>query len=389
MMSASCWKRRGESFMLRKWKLVAAVAVMTVSMIMPSAAVYAATVSEKTIEVPGGEKKHTVIAYGQSIAIAYPDGRTEIIANNPSGRIDVMVDGTVTKGIGTVVIPAHNGTNMVLEEGSFIVNGISDEQAQALKNKVAEGLAVDTPVASASAIESGEGMQGVKAFAIDAKDGLLASDGSAAPASALPEMQVKTPEVVYQAFTEAVEEGIRAQEEAAQREAEAVARREEETEADEEENSNGVTGRCVHEWEPYELDVIILDDGTKCATGPFFKCTKCGTTMWLAENMHTHGEDYCEYCGYNNRGERASGSSSSKCVDGGEHDFEDIVVPTSSRSPIIDGSYRFCHTGLIHECKKCGIINTTDAATNEHGDEFCPYCGFNQYGETAEGTPLG
>lgn len=375
--------------MLRKWKLLAAAVVMTVSMIMPSVAVCAATVSQETIEVPGGEKRHTVVAYGKSIAIVYPDGRTEIIANNPSGRIDVMIDGKVTKGIGMVIIPAQNGTNMVLEEGSFIVNGITDEQAGALKNMVVQSLTADTPVASASAIEGGEGMQGARAFAIDAKGGLLASDGSAAPASVLPEMQVKTPEVVYQAFSEAIEEGIRAQEEAEQkaREEEAAAGRDDEDTvvSDEESSCNGVTGMCVHEWEPYDLDVdvIILDNKTKCATGPFSKCTKCGTVMWLTENMHTHGEEHCQYCGYDMYGNYLS----QECAGGGQHTLEDIVFPDDN--PLVAGDYTYCKTGLVHECTKCNVIDTKDAITHEHGEDYCEYCGYNIRGERAEGTPLG
>lgn len=299
-------------FMLRKWKVLAAAAVMAVSMIMPSAAVYAAELSQETIEVSGGEKRHTVVAYGKAVAIVYPDGRTDIIANNPSGKIDVMIDGNVTKGMGTVVIPARNGTNIVLEEGSFIVNGITDEQADKLKNMVAAGMAADAPVASALAIEGGEGMQGARAFDIDAKGGLLASDGSAASVSVLSEVRIKTPDVVYREFSEAMEESVRAQEEAAriERAIEAAARREKEeatgTEDEDYLQDCAISGHtfvdCIY---PDDSPLTHIDNLGNCYTGLVRMCTKCYILDFNDAIEHIHGEDYCKYCGYNIHGEKA------------------------------------------------------------------------------------
>lgn len=354
--------------MFKKWKLTAAAVAMTASILLPSTLAYAVEVSEETIEVTGEKEMHTVIAFGKSIAIVYSDGKTAIIANNLSGRIDVMIDGKVTKGIGIVVIPAQSGTNLVMEEDSFIVNGISDSQVEALKKMVMENLSAERLITSAAMIENGGGMQGVKAFSIDAKGTLHDSNGDKAPVGVLQGMQVKTPEVAYQSFVEEMQESIRIeQEESAQKaeEEQAVS------------SDNGVTSWCIHEWEPYDLDILHFTDRSKCATGPFYKCTKCRMLTWWNENTHIHGEDYCEYCGYNMYGN----TSSSECTGGGIHEYEDYNAPSSGKGPIMAGDHKRCWTGLIHECTKCGLLNVTDATENEHGEDYCSFCGYNQNGE--------
>lgn len=404
--------------MLKRTKIWIAVFAMMFAMLIPSALAHAAELSGETIEVPEDGKDHTVAAFGTSIAMVYPNGKMEIIANNPSGRIDVMLDGEVIKGIGLITIHAQNKTNMVLEAGSYFVSNISEQQSDSLKRAVADGLAKDMPVSSPSAIENQNGMQGVNAFVVGQRGELQASDGTAVSAEALSGIQVRTPETAYQEFAEEMEESTRKDQEALQearnRESFSSDVLEEEDTGNEnteekdivgdgntgegntgDENggegniggentgdggSNGVTGGCRHNWEPEEnVKILTLDRGGSCVTPPFYRCTICKTLMWFSQNRHEHNEGPCEYCG---RG----GCTVSE---DGKHDYVEKTFGTDSLRPLLKSDHSSCTTGTIRACTKCNMLNASDLSKADehiHGDDFCEYCGYNKNGER---KPLG
>lgn len=368
--------------MLKRTKIWMTAMILIIAVLTPSALVLAAELSEETVEVPEDGEKHIVVAFGGSIAMVYPDGKMSIIANNPSGRIDVMLDGEVFKGIGLITVPAQNKTNMVLETGSYLVSNISEQQADSLKKAVADGLMNDMPVSSLSAIENQAGMQGVNAFIVGNRGELQTADGMTAPAGALSGIQVKTPEAAYQEFAEEMEESIRKDQEAAQEERNRESLAQDiQVEGDGEEDienkgsgndsSNGVTGVCRHNWELDEsVKVLVLDSGARCATPPFYRCTICNMLMWLNKNTHVHNEEErCEYCGY-------GGDS---CADG-SHNY----VEKQLEEPIVLADRRCCYTGTVEECTKCSRKRMTKADEHIHGDDFCEYCGYNKAGEKKE-----
>ena len=403
--------------MLKRIKIWMTAMALLFAVLLPSVPVFAAELSEETVEVPEDGKKHTVVAFGGSIAMVYPDGKMNVIANNPSGRIDVMLDGEVIKGIGLLTIPAQNKTNMVLEAGSYLVSNVSEQQADALKKAVADSLNNDMPFSDLSVIEEQEGMQGVNAFVVGNWGKLQTADGAAAPAGALPVIQNKTPEAAYQEFAEEMEESIRKEQEAAREEQN---RESAKSDVQEEENgkssasdasgeqnrepsapgasgeqnrepsapdvpkdentgkedtgndgSNGVTGVCKHNWELDEsVKVLVLDNGARCVTPPFYRCTICKTLMWMNQNVHVHNEEEkCEYCGY-------GGDS---CADG-SHDY----VEKQLEKPIVLSDRSCCYTGTVEECTKCSRTRLTKADKHIHGDDFCEYCGYNKAGEKKE-----
>lgn len=351
--------------MLKRIKIwMMAVAALLFATLLPSIPVFAAELSGETVEVPEDGKKHTVVAFGGSIAMLYPDGKMNIIANNPSGRIDVMIDGEVVKGIGLITIPAQNQTNMVLEAGSYLLSGISEQQADALKKAVADSLKTDVPVLDLSAIEGQEGMQGANAFIVGQWGKLQTADGAEIPDGALSGIQVTTPEAAYQEFAEEMEESIRREQEAARKEQETA----QEEQNIENNSSNGVTNACSHNWELYEsTSVVLLADG--CATPPFYRCTICKRLMWLSQNMHKHTEGQkCEYCGRNG-------------VCGEDlHNF----VEKQFENPILLRDYSGCYTGTIYQCTKCSMLDPTKGDLHIHGDDFCEYCGYNKSGKQKE-----
>lgn len=365
--------------MLKKIKILTMAIVMTFAILMPSVFVHAAEFSDKVIEVPQDGIKHTVIAFGSSIAIIYPDGKTDIIANNLSGRIDVMLDGEVIKGIGVVTVSAQNKANLVLETDSYLVSNISEQQANSFKKAITDALMKDAPISVFSAIENQDGMQGVNAFIIGNQGELQASDGTAASAGTLSGIQITTPEIAYQEFAEEMQESIRIEQEARQEEQSeevSLSTDSEEKEDDSSESANG----CNHNWELENgIQQLLLgspDNPVACATPPFYRCTKCKILMW--KNTHIHTEEKCEYCGH---GGSISSSVCSNSEDG-KHDWvEKQHYPGTSIGPIFLADYSRCYTGSINHCSLCSEVDLTNAVEHVHGDDFCEYCGYNKSGE--------
>lgn len=372
--------------MYKKAKLLLAAIAMTIFILLPPVFTYAAEVSEETLNVLQDGKEHTVIAFGKSIAMVYSDENIEIIANNPSGRIDVMLDGKVNKGIGAVMIPAKSSTNIVLEEGSFLINSVNEKQAISLKGQVHTGITADTPIDSISLIENLSETEGINTFVVGKHGELQTSDGTNADIDMLPKIQIKTPEVVYETFAQQLQESIRQEQEERQKEQEKndnrksdekskkdTSKNEEETDS----SNNDISSECQHEFiDSAYMGPLVMHTYDRCATGPFKECIKCGMLCWTDEGNHIHGEEYCEYCGFNKYGEReGQDNNSDEIISICQHEW----VSSKFAGELILNGYEACTTGPYKECIKCGTLSWS--INHFHGEEYCEYCGFNKYGE--------
>lgn len=296
---------------VKKFKLFVTAIAMLFLIMAPSAHIYAAEVSEQKIEVPQDENGHRVIAFGKAITIIYADGRMEIIPNNPSGRIDVMIDGLVTQGIGIVIIPAKSRTNMVLEEGSFIINNINEEQAAALKKMTLESLSADTVIESLAVIEGQKDLQNVNAFAVGSNGTLQNSEGAEVSVDVLSGVQVKTPAVVYEEFANEMQERILEEQKLREEQQAAVTSKED----DKKEDNNSITICEEHDYEvifsyPGTHDYLLDIDYYCCYLGTFEQCKICGRSNPNSLTMYKHGEEFCSVCGYNQYGQRKDQSAS-------------------------------------------------------------------------------
>ncbi|MCM1156569.1 MAG: hypothetical protein NC314_13375 [Roseburia sp.] len=367
---------------MKKLKISAlAVAILTV-LLIPTNYVYAVEASEEIMEVPQDETARTIIAFGKSIAIIHADNSMEIIANNLSGRIDVMIDGIVTKGIGKIMIPAQSRAKIALEEDSFVVNGITEEDADTLKETVSDYFSQNMCIEDSTVIEKII-PQTVNVFITGQNGELLSTDGNPAPANIQASMQITTPDALYETFVDEMNEAIR-QEQKIIQQAKEPEQNTTIVNEKEENNSTVTTEGCFHEWvlSSSKLTTIHYSENSceACLTEPIYKCAKCGA-LW-SQNYHEHGEEYCQYCGYNIHGKQ----SAEECPAGGEHDYvmSDKEYGTGSIGPLMSPNHTWCHTGKFPECTKCGIINVSDVSHGDihiHGDEYCTYCGYNKNGE--------
>ncbi len=197
--------------MFKRTKCICMAVAMSVSIFTGGVLlVSAAEVSNQVVSVQQDQKQHSVAVFGKSVAIVYADGRSEIIPNNETGRIDVMIDGKLTKGVGTVAIPVSQRANMVLEEGSFIVKGISEENATALKSAVIDALANDAPITEISVLAGEQSVQGSTTYTVGEKGSIQNVDGKVVTNTGI---SVKSTDTAYTEFSEAVETSIREEQE--------------------------------------------------------------------------------------------------------------------------------------------------------------------------------
>lgn len=111
---------------LKKLKATFIAAMVAMATLITTVPVYAAQVSSESTEIRENKEKSTVFVFGSSIVMTYDNGTIEIIPNNPSGRVDVMIAGKLYKGMGKVTIAAQKEKvlpNMVLEKNSFFRQG--------------------------------------------------------------------------------------------------------------------------------------------------------------------------------------------------------------------------------------------------------------------------
>ena len=192
-------KERGIQIMLEKGKKVILSVLLAVMMLSTYLVASAAEPSEKVVE--GG--KHSVYAFGKSVVFIVGD-TIEIVPNNDTKMIDVMIDGKVFKGLKRLELKTTEGNKVVPEEGSIILECDSQEQAQELMDKIATGMENNTPVSS---IEDLVGEQeNISAFIIDESGNLVDDNGNAVTGNDTPKVEINSVSNVSEEFQEEQQE---------------------------------------------------------------------------------------------------------------------------------------------------------------------------------------
>ena len=167
--------------MLKRGKK-AILSVLLAAMILSTYIVAsAAEPSERVVE----GSRHSVYAFGKSVVLIVED-TIEIVPNNDTKMIDVMIDGKVSKGLQSVELKTTEGNKVVPEEGSIILECDSKEQAQELKDKIATGMENDTPVTNIADLVGEE--ENVAAFMIDESGNLVDDNGKAVTGNNAPKV---------------------------------------------------------------------------------------------------------------------------------------------------------------------------------------------------------
>ncbi len=195
--------------MLKKVKKVILSVLLAVTMLSTCLIANAAEPSEKVIE----DGNHSVYAFGKSVVFLVED-TIEIVPNNDTKMIDVMIDGKVSKGLQRLELKTTEGNKVVPEEGSIILECDSKGQAQELKDKIATGMENDTPVTNIADLVGEE--ENVAAFMIDESGNLVDDNGKAVTGNIAPKVEVDSVSnvsVEFQAEQQELREEMKQQEE--------------------------------------------------------------------------------------------------------------------------------------------------------------------------------
>jgi len=192
---------------LQKLKATCIAAMVAMATLITTVPVYAAEVSAESTEIKQNEEKSTVFVFGASIAMAYDDGTIEIIPNNPSGRVDVMIGGKLYKGMGKIIISARKEKelpNMVLEKNSFFVKGVTQQTAAAVSEKAKQAILANSTVSSLSDVK---GLESSGILYLNNEGKLETPDGKTITADKAG-VSLSTVEQAYSAHEEALKEAI-------------------------------------------------------------------------------------------------------------------------------------------------------------------------------------
>ena len=149
------------------------------------------------------------------------DGSIEISCMGPVGRVDVMIDGVLTKNVASIDIPASQQTKMVLDENSIIVKNVTAESGEAVKKQISDAYA-----SGAASIDLAS-LAGVTAYKVSTDGQVEDASGKAVTSNEIG-MSVSSTESASVSFEEELKEIENAEQEAkaaaaAKAEAEAIA----------------------------------------------------------------------------------------------------------------------------------------------------------------------
>lgn len=99
---------------------------------------FAAPADESSMTIEDGAKSINV--FGKSIVIMVGD-ELEILPNNETKLVDIMVNGRVTKGVSMADMANLGKSKLVLESGSMLIRCSSKEKAAEMKAMIEEALA--------------------------------------------------------------------------------------------------------------------------------------------------------------------------------------------------------------------------------------------------------
>ena len=209
--------------MLRKGKKVILSVLLAAMMLSTYIIASAAEPSEKVME----DGNHSVYAFGKSVVLIVGD-TIEIVPNNDTKMIDVMIDGKVFKGLKRLELKTTEGNRVVPEEGSIILECDSKEQAQELKDKIATEMENNTPVPSIADLVGEE--ENIAAFVIDKSGKLVDDNGNAVTGNDTPKVEIDSVSNVSEGFQEEQEELREEMKQQEERERQAEIRREQKEE---------------------------------------------------------------------------------------------------------------------------------------------------------------
>lgn len=155
--------------------------------------------SEMSVAQDG--KSHSVYVFGTALALFSTDGSIEISSMGAVGRVDVMVDGVVTKNVASVDIPSGQKTKIALEEGSVIVKNVTAESGEAIKKQISDSYA-----AGATSVDLAS-LTDVTAYKVNEDGGIENADGKAVSNNALG-ISVASVDATAESFAEVMEEII-------------------------------------------------------------------------------------------------------------------------------------------------------------------------------------
>ena len=185
-------------------------------------------------------KTHNVFVFGQSLALISTDGSIEISCMGPVGRVDVMIDGVLTKNVASIDIPASRQTKMVLDENSIIVKDVTVESGKAVKKQISDAYA------SGKASVDLASLAGVTAYKVSEGGQVEDASGKAVTSDVIG-VSVSSTEAVSVSFEEEMKEIKIAEQEAEAavleaKEKEAAAKASVTSSDDKKENGSGSTG---------------------------------------------------------------------------------------------------------------------------------------------------
>lgn len=173
---------------------------MAAALVMPITVCAAPpTTAPVEMSVKQDGKTHKVFVFGQSLALVSTDGSIEISCMGPVGRVDVMIDGVLTKNVASIDIPASQQTKMVLDENSIIVKNVTAESGEAIKKKISNAYA-----SGAASIDLAS-LAGVTAYKVSA-DGQVEDASGKAVTSNVIGVSISSTEAASAAFTEEIKE---------------------------------------------------------------------------------------------------------------------------------------------------------------------------------------
>lgn len=153
------------------------------------------------MSVPADGQNHNVYVFGTALALVSTDGSIDISSLGPVGRVDVMIDGVVTKNVASVDIPTGQRTRMALEEGSVVVKNVTAEAAETIRTQVEAAYAAGTASADLTPFTD------MAVYKVNAAGDIVDANGRAASAGTS-EMSVSSVSAAAETFTEVMEERI-------------------------------------------------------------------------------------------------------------------------------------------------------------------------------------
>lgn len=375
---------------LKRLKTAVAAMVLAAVTMSTSVPVYAAEISDQEASVEENAERSTIFVFGGAIVMVYPNGTMEIIPNNPAGKVDIMIAGKLYKGMGRMtVLPKETDVspNMVLEENSIVMKGVTADNAASVRQMVADSQTGSVAAETLANIAGTDASASSQILTVNKDGNLKTPDGNVISAKDTG-IAVKNMETAYEEQEEALAEAKKEQEEKrAQEDALTETAKEQEdvdlndttANADQKqessntdnktESSEGVEsgeGECLHVNKTLHHSKLWIgkpsDDGRGKYVNEWYKCDTCGIAMYNGNDIIDHTEHSLSYDGQ----------------------IVSLLYEDETLDMIVG-----CVIAQKSSCD-CGysIYDSKDSIPTMHATlpdgEFCPTCGYDKNGNHAD-----